>query len=259
MNRTRLDQMLVQRGMAATRSQAENYIKLGYVLVDGKNVTKSGQPVDGRSQIKLLLKEQYVSRAALKLASVSEKFKLNFKDKTVLDVGSSTGGFTDFALRHGAKKVIAVDVGSNQMHPSLRDNPKVKLHERTDIRSLRLRNHELRSKNKGKGHNSKFVILDSAPNLVLVDVSFISLREVLPYIADISNKETQIVAMLKPQFEAGKEALNKGVVKNDKLRRQVLRNFELWTKKLFVTRDKADSSITGARGNVERLYLLSRQ
>lgn len=238
MKRLRLDKALVQQGLAATRSQAENYIKLGYVLVDGKSVTKSGEHVGSNSQIKLLLKEQYVSRAALKLASVSHKFKLNFKDKTVLDVGSSTGGFTDFALRHGAKKVIAVDVGANQMHPSLRDNPKVELHERTDIRKFKLK---------------------AAPEIVLIDVSFISLREILPHITDISGKKTQIVAMLKPQFEAGKGALNKGVVKNDKLRRQVLRNFELWSKKLFVIRDKADSSISGARGNVERFYLLTKQ
>ena len=238
MNRTRLDQMLVQHGMAATRSQAENYIKLGYVLVDGKSITKSGQPVDGKNQIKLLLKEQYVSRAALKLASVAEKLELNFKDKTVLDVGSSTGGFTDYALRNGAKKVIAVDVGANQMHLSLRDNPKVDLHEHTDIRNFKPK---------------------VSPDIVLIDVSFISLRQILPHVADMSNKRTTIVAMLKPQFEAGKDALNKGVVKNDKLRRQILRNFELWSKKLFVIRDKADSSISGTQGNVERFYLLIKQ
>ncbi len=238
MSRTRLDQMLVQQGMAATRSQAENYIKLGYVLVDGKSITKSGQPVDGKSQIKLLLKEQYVSRAALKLASVNHRFKLNFKDKTVLDVGSSTGGFTDYALRHGAKKVIAVDVGANQMHPSLRENPKVKLHERMDIRNFKLK---------------------TPPDIVLIDVSFISMRDVLPHIAQMSSKKTQVVAMLKPQFEAGKEALNKGVMKNDRLRRKVLRNFEVWSKKLFVIRDKADSSIAGTHGNVERFYLLTKQ
>lgn len=238
MKRLRLDQVLVKRGLVATRSQAENYIKLGYVMVDGGSVTKSGEPVGASNKIKLLLKEQYVSRAALKLASVTEKFKLDFKGKSVLDVGSSTGGFTDFALRHGAKKVIAVDVGSNQLHPSLRDNPKVKLHERTDIRNFKLK---------------------TPPGIVLIDVSFISLREVLPHIAAMSNKKTQIIVLLKPQFEVGKEALNKGVVKNDRLRRQVLRNFELWSRELFVIHDKADSTIAGGHGNVERFYLLSKQ
>ena len=234
----RLDRVMVKRGLAATRSQAENYIKLGYVLVNGKTVNKSGEHVDSSSQIKLLLREQYVSRAALKLASVAEKFKLDFKNKVVLDVGSSTGGFTDFALRHGAKKVIAVDVGANQLHPSLRDNRKVELHEHTDIRNFGLK---------------------MAPEIVLIDVSFISLREVLPQVAKMSGKKTRIVAMLKPQFEAGKAALNKGVVKNDRLRRQVLRNFEQWSKKLFVIRDKADSTISGAHGNLERFYLLKKQ
>lgn len=237
MKRQRLDQVMVKRSLAATRSQAENYIKLGYVLVDGKIVTKSGEPVDSDGQIKLLLKEQYVSRAALKLAGVAENFKLNLKDKVVLDVGSSTGGFTDYALRHCAKKVIAVDVGSNQLHQSLRDNSKVELHEHTDIRIFKLK---------------------SPPDIVLIDVSFISLREVLPAVTKMCSKKTQIVALLKPQFEAGKEALNKGVIKNDTLRRKVIRDFELWSKKLFVIKDKADSSIAGSRGNTERFYLLSK-
>lgn len=231
----RLDQAMVKRGLAATRSQAENYIKLGYVLVDGKSVTKPGEFIKEDSSVKLVLKEQYVSRAALKLASVAEKFGLNFKDKIVLDVGSSTGGFTDYALRHGAKKVIAVDVGANQMHPTLRDNPKVELHENTDIRNFNVA---------------------KSPDIVLIDVSFISLRNVLPYIASVSNKNTQVVALLKPQFEAGKQSLNKGVVKNDTMRRKVLRDFEIWSKKLFVIRDKADSLVAGAQGNIERFYLL---
>jgi 23S rRNA (cytidine1920-2'-O)/16S rRNA (cytidine1409-2'-O)-methyltransferase len=244
MKNLRLDQALVQRGLAASRSQAENYIKLGYVLVDGQSVTKPGTPVDSHSQIKLLLKEQYVSRAALKLASANYKFKIDFKNKIVLDVGSSTGGFTDYALRHGAKKVIAVDVGAKQMHPSLRANSKVELHEKTDIRKFEL---------------------DKPVDIVLIDVSFISLREVLPAVAKMSNKKTQIIALLKPQFEifqpAKKEPnkyLNKGVVKNDSLRRQILRNFETWSKKMFIILQKTDSSIAGARGNLERFYLLKK-
>lgn len=235
MKKLRLDQTMVQRGLASTRSQAENYIKLGYVQVDGKTITKSGQFVSGNNQIKLTLKEQYVSRAALKLAGVADEFRLDFRNKTVLDVGSSTGGFTDYALRHGAKKVIAVDSGANQMHPRLHTNPKVELHERTDIRNFEL---------------------SSPPDIVLVDVSFISLREVLPHIASLSGQKTQVVTLVKPQFEAGKDAVHKGVVKNDRIRRQILKKFELWSKELFVIKDKADSTISGARGNVERFYLL---
>ncbi|HSX18200.1 MAG TPA: TlyA family RNA methyltransferase [Candidatus Saccharimonadales bacterium] len=238
MKRLRLDQALVERRMVSTRSQAENYIKLGYVQVNSQVAAKAGMPVSDTDQIKVTIKQQYVSRAALKLASVAEKFELNFKDKIILDVGSSTGGFTDYALRHGAKKVIAVDVGANQLHPSLRDNPKVELHEQTDIRNF-------------EPHQS--------PDIVLVDVSFISLREVLPYIADLCDKNSQIVALLKPQFEASKEAMNKGVIKNDKLRRQTLKDFEQWSKKLLVVKNKADSSVAGAHGNLERFYLLSKQ
>jgi len=235
MSKNRLDQTLVKNGLVTTRSQAENYIKLGYVLVDGKAATKPGTPVGEGSKIKLIIKEQYVSRAALKLASVAAKFQLDFKDKTVLDVGSSTGGFTDYALRRGAKKVVGVDVGTNQMHPSLRDDPRVELHEQTDVRDLKMKD---------------------SPDIVLIDVSFISLREISPYVATLSGPKTQIVALLKPQFEAGKDQINKGIIKNDRLRRQILKDFELWTKKLFVVRDKADSEVAGTHGNEERFYLL---
>jgi 23S rRNA (cytidine1920-2'-O)/16S rRNA (cytidine1409-2'-O)-methyltransferase len=124
MSKIRLDQALAQRQLTATRSQAESYIKLGYVKVNDKTITKPGFLVNAEDKVRLTIKEQYVSRAALKLASAAGKLKINFKDKTVLDAGSSTGGFTDYALKHGARKVIAVEVGTNQLHPSLHGNPK---------------------------------------------------------------------------------------------------------------------------------------
>lgn len=182
-------------------------------------------------------KERYVSRAGLKLASVAEALRLDFRGKTVLDVGSSTGGFTDYALQHGAAKVIAVDVGTNQLHPSLRDHPKVELHEKTDIRQLRA--------------NQKI-------DLVVADVSFVSLREILPAVARLSSKETQIVAMVKPQFEASQGLLNKGIIKNEKLRRGILKEFENWARQDFVIVGKADSAIAGSKGNRERFYLLRK-
>jgi 23S rRNA (cytidine1920-2'-O)/16S rRNA (cytidine1409-2'-O)-methyltransferase len=182
--------------------------------------------------------EQYVSRAALKLESVAKKLNLEFKGKTVLDAGSSTGGFTDYSLKRGAAKVIAVDVGTDQLHPSLRANPKVELHEKTDIRQFRP---------------------ESAPDIVLMDLSFISLRHVLLYIAEVSDKHTQIAAMLKPQFEASPKDVNKGVIKNDAVRRRILRDFEDWAKKYFVIKDKADSEVAGAKGNKERFYLLEKR
>src|SRR5688500_5272780 len=122
MEKLRLDRALVSRGLVATRSQAESYIRLGTVQVNGLFLTKPGHFVSDTDEIKLTAEQQYVSRAALKLASIADQLKLDFQNKIVLDIGSSTGGFTDYALRHGAKKVIAVDVGTDQLHPTLRND-----------------------------------------------------------------------------------------------------------------------------------------
>ena len=232
----RLDKALVERGLATTRSQADNFIRLGYVFLNKKIVQKSGTMVSDSDEIKLEKKETYVSRAGLKLASVAEYFHLNFQDKTVLDIGSSTGGFTDYSLRHGAKKVFAVDVGTDQLHPSLRSNPKIALHEKTDIRDF---------------------YADEAIDIIVGDVSFISLREILPHVAEnLMNTNTILIAMVKPQFEAGRHQVNKGIIKNDKVRRQILSDFEDWAKKYFVILDKKDSEVAGSKGNLERFYKL---
>ena len=232
----RLDKALVERGLATTRSQADNFIRLGYVFLNKKIVQKSGTMVSDSDEIKLEKKETYVSRAGLKLASVAEYFHLNFQDKTVLDIGSSTGGFTDYSLRHGAKKVFAVDVGTDQLHPSLRSNPKIALYEKTDIRDF---------------------YADEAIDIIVGDVSFISLREILPHVAEnLMNTNTILIAMVKPQFEAGRHQVNKGIIKNDKVRRQVLSDFEDWAKKYFVILDKKDSEVAGSKGNLERFYKL---
>lgn len=234
----RLDAELAARGLVTTRSQAESWIKLGKVTVNGKVITKPGHFIQDESDIKLTATEQYVSRAGLKLASVAQLLGLSFKDKVVLDVGSSTGGFTDYSLQNGASKVYAVDVGTDQLHPSLHDNEKIELHEKTDIRDFTLP-------------------VDARPNIVVIDVSFISLREILPHIAkNLSTKDTQIVAMVKPQFEAGKYQTNKGIIKNDGVRRQILKDFEFWAKDYFTIRDKRDSEVAGSKGNRERFYLL---
>lgn len=232
----RLDIELARRKMTASRSQAESWIKLGKVIVDGKVVKKPGHFVSEQAIISLETSEQYVGRAGLKLASVAKLLSLDFRETVVLDVGSSTGGFTDYALQNGARKVFAVDVGTEQLHPSLRGHPKISLHEKTDIRDF---------------------TPDETPDIVVMDVSFISLREILPHIARISEPKTQIVAMVKPQFEAGRHQINKGVIKNDAVRREILRDFELWAKSLFVIVDKRDSDIAGAKGNHERFYLLN--
>jgi len=297
MTKSRLDQELVRRGLVATRSQAASYIGLGEVEVNGRVVTKPGQFVNNEAQIVLASGEQYVSRAGLKLASVADKLGLDFSGKVVLDVGSSTGGFTDFALRHGAKKVIAVDVGTDQMHPKLRADSRVELHEKTDIRDV-IANLSATNSFARSTENRDEIFLNSAqslraetsscsrtdaefcekfpgfqrsreknlslvqiniPNIVVIDVSFISLREILPHIAkNLADRETEIVAMLKPQFETGARVKNDGVIKNDTERRKILHDFELWTRKYFIIKNKKDSEVAGATGNRERFYLLKR-
>jgi 23S rRNA (cytidine1920-2'-O)/16S rRNA (cytidine1409-2'-O)-methyltransferase len=233
----RLDQYLVGKGLVRSRSQAESYIRLGDVVVNGKVVTKAGAIVDESSQVTLTAKEQYVSRAALKLASVADTLKVIFKGMAMLDVGSSTGGFTEYALKHGAQKVFAVEVGKDQLHPSLHGNPQIELHEQTDIRDF----------------TTKEQI-----DLVVMDVSFISLREILPHVATLCTPKTDIVAMVKPQFEAATSSLkHKGVIKNDRMRRDILKEFETWAiTHGFVIIDKADSQVAGSKGNVERFYKL---
>jgi 23S rRNA (cytidine1920-2'-O)/16S rRNA (cytidine1409-2'-O)-methyltransferase len=261
----RLDQLMVERGLVTSRSQAESYIKLGKVKVAGKTVTKPGFFVAEDTNITLTQDEQYVSRAGLKLASVARALDIEFKDKIVLDVGSSTGGFTDYALKHGAKKVFAVDVGTNQLHPSLNGNPKIELHEQTNILDVRHTTLDDRNNYKPLGPTSNIQRptsnvqhLTSKPDIILIDVSFVSLRDILPHIAKyLTYKNTQVVAMLKPQFEAGDSAKHKGVIKNDAMRRQILKDFEQWVKKYFVIIDKADSGVAGAKGNQERFYKLS--
>lgn len=250
-DKNRLDIELVRRGLIATRSQAESWIKLGKVTVDGTVILNPGSFVKPTSQIKLAAEEQYVSRAGLKLASVARLLNLNFENKIVLDVGSSTGGFTDYALRHGAKKVYAVDVGTDQLHPSLRGDERIELYEKTDIR------HVLK-KEVDSGELHLAVHLGEIPDIVVIDVSFISLREILPHIAmNLSGSKTQIVAMVKPQFEAGRGQVNKGVIKNDSIRRKILADFEIWSKNYFIIQDKRDSDVAGAKGNRERFYLLT--
>lgn len=235
----RLDQAVVARGLVISRSQGESWIRLGKVFVNGQVVTKPGFPVSEDAIIELKTTEQYVSRAGLKLASVVNTLGLQFREAVMLDVGSSTGGFTDYALQHGARKVIAVEVGTNQLHPSLHGHPAIELHEQTDIRDM---------------HS-----LSEVPDIVVIDVSFISLREILPHVARLSGKQTQIVAMVKPQFEASASSLkHKGVIKNDRMRRDILKDFEVWARQHFVIVDKADSEIAGSKGNVERFYKLQK-
>jgi 23S rRNA (cytidine1920-2'-O)/16S rRNA (cytidine1409-2'-O)-methyltransferase len=239
MQKIRLDQAVFRATLTSSRSQAETYIKLGQVQVAGKIIKKPGFLVYESDEIRMTATEQYVSRAGLKLASITDQFKVDFSGATVLDVGSSTGGFTDYALQHGAKKSIAVDVGTNQLHPTLRTDSRIELHEQTDIRDFHT---------------------DEKIDVVVIDVSFISLRQILPHVATLADKQTSIVAMVKPQFEAVAENMkHKGVIKNDKMRREILKNFEMWVSSHgFIVMDKADSAVAGEKGNLERFYQLRK-
>ena len=235
MKKQRLDTAVSDRGLVSSRSQADNYIKLGLVKVNGRVIQKAAYMVSAEDKISVE-GDQYVSRAALKLASISQDFHLDFRGKAVLDVGSSTGGFTDYALQHGASKVIAVDVGTDQLHPTLRGDERIELHEKTDIRDFRTSD-----------------VID----YVVADVSFISLTQILPSVKKLVGKNTQLVMMCKPQFEAGKDQVNKGVIKNSSVRRKILKDFEAWLlTNGFIIQMKADSKVSGTKGNVERFYLL---
>jgi len=247
----RLDQAMAARGLVRSRSQAESWVRLGRVQVNGVTAAKPGMLVPPDAEIQLQAAEQYVSRAGLKLASVAQALHVDFQNKVLLDVGSSTGGFTDYALQHGARKVIAVDVGTNQLHPSLQGNPRIELHEQTDIRAVHPSN--------ASGLAAGAVRLGEVPDVVVIDVSFIGLRDILPHVARLGGPHTQIVAMVKPQFEATAASLkHKGVIKNDRMRRDILQDFEAWARTRFVVVDKADSDVAGSRGNVERFYLLKK-
>lgn len=233
----RLDVLLAEKKLVHSRSQAESYIRLGKVKVDSAIATKPGQLVNVDAKLVVTADVQYVSRAALKLQSADEAFSIDWLGKTVLDIGSSTGGFTEYALKHGAKKVFAVDVGTNQLHPSLRQDARISLHEKTDIRNF---------------------VTKERIDIIVGDVSFISLRDILPHVASLMSPTTKLIAMVKPQFEAGASNVkHKGVIKNDRMRRDILKDFELWSKQRFVIHDKADSKVAGSKGNVERFYLMN--
>jgi 23S rRNA (cytidine1920-2'-O)/16S rRNA (cytidine1409-2'-O)-methyltransferase len=236
MGKIRLDQLLVERGLAPSRTAAAAMVMAGEVSSEGRLLDKPGREVPVDIELVLKDKPRYVSRAGGKLASVAEVLDLDFEGKTVLDVGSSTGGFTDFALQRGASKVFAVDVGTGQLADKLRRDPRVESHERTDIRELPE---------------------DIKADMAVVDVSFISLKSVLESVATHLNPGGLIVAMAKPQFEAGKALADKykGVIPEPE-RTGVLEELEGWLGDHFTVLGKADSAVAGTEGNLERFYVL---
>ncbi len=201
----------------------------------------------------------FVSRAEGKLEGAVRAFRYDFRDKTVLDIGSSTGGFTELALKLGAKKVIAVEIGTKQMKAPLRYDPRIELHEKTDIFDCFREGREQFFKG-GKdvsGEDKRATIIER-PEVIVADVSFVSLLKVLKHVGpNIAGLKTDFLVMLKPQFEAKSHQLLKGVVKNEKIRRDIIKDFEAQLKNFgFIIVNKRDNEVAGKNGNVERFYFL---
>jgi 23S rRNA (cytidine1920-2'-O)/16S rRNA (cytidine1409-2'-O)-methyltransferase len=232
----RLDIIMVERGLADTRSKAQGLIMAGRVSTDGRILDKPGQSFDDQIILHLKGQSRYVSRAGEKLASVAPILGLDFRGKIVLDVGSSTGGFTDFALQAGATKVYCVDVGTAQLAYRLRQDPRVVIMEQTDIRDAKL---------------------PALADIAVIDVSFISLTKILEAVAKLVASGAPIVAMAKPQFEAGKALADKhgGVIPVGEERDEVLASLREWIEGRFTITGEADSGLAGAKGNLEHFFL----
>ncbi len=242
----RLDILLVERGLAPTRTQAQALIMAGQVSAQGRRLTKPGVAVDEALDVHVKDQPRYVSRAGDKLASVAETLGLDFGGKIVLDVGSSTGGFTDFALQNGAVKAFCVDVGTAQLAYKLRQDERAVVMEQTDIRDVTV----------GEGAKA----IPELADMAVIDVSFISLIKVLEPAAALVKPGGLLVAMAKPQFEAGKELADKyrGVIPVGAERDEVLSDLREWIVERFEIIAEADSGLAGAEGNVEHFFLLKQ-
>lgn len=236
----RIDRLLVERGLFESRARAQAALAAGLVKVDGAVVTKPAAEVAEDARIEARDVHDFVSRGGMKLEAGLKAFGINPIGLRALDVGASTGGFTDVLLRRGAAHVFAVDVGREQFHASLRGHPDITLMEETDIRSL------------------DRAAVPGAVDLVVVDVSFISLRQVLPAALAFAAPRARLVALVKPQFEAGRDALKKGIVRDPAARQEVCTASEDFVTSLgWRVSGLVPSPITGGDGNVE--YLLGAE
>jgi len=241
----RLDKLLLERGLAGSRERAQSLILAGKVLVNGQKIEKSGAPVDREAEVRLLGEDlKYVSRGGLKLEKALEHWKINVTGKICLDVGASTGGFTDCLLQYGAARVIAVDTGHGQIDFRLRQDPRVRLLEKTNARYL-----------------TREQISESI-DFIAMDVSFISATLVLPAVVAAAFPQSpsersgrKIVVLVKPQFEVGREQVGKGgIVRNEAARLAAVEKVRQEIIGLgFTKTDVIDSPILGAEGNREFL------
>jgi 23S rRNA (cytidine1920-2'-O)/16S rRNA (cytidine1409-2'-O)-methyltransferase len=241
----RLDEQLVARGLAGTATEARALIMAGQVSADGRRLDKPGMLVTADLGLHIKPQSKYVSRAGDKLASVAGELGLEFKGKALLDVGSSTGGFTDYALQQGAAAAYCVDVGTGQLAYKLRQDSRVVVMERTDIRDVGL----------GIGVGPR---LPEAADMAVIDVSFISLREVLGPATALVRPGGLVLAMAKPQFEASRAVADRyrGIIPLGPERDEILVDLRAWVAERFEILDEADSKVAGAEGNVERFFLL---
>ena len=240
--RERLDKVIKQRRLIRSRSRAQRMVEAGRVKVDGHILTRPGHPIDPEAEIEILSYEQFVSRAGEKLEASLEQFRIDPKGKICLDIGASTGGFTDCLLQHHAAKVYAIDVGHDQLHPNLRRDDRVVVREGLNARYLEPDD------------------IDDPIELVTIDVSFISLKLILPPLTELLAPKANIIALVKPQFEVGKDKLpSDGVVKSEADReavRQELRSF-IESATPWRVIDQMTSPIEGAKGNIEFFFHLN--
>jgi len=239
MTKKRIDVLLVEKGLAESRAKAQAFLMSGRVLADGKKIEKVGTLIVEDAEIEIKERSPYVSRGALKIQKAYKEFGLDFEGKIICDIGSSTGGFTDFALQHGANKVYAIDVGYGQLTQKLREDSRVFVMEKTNFRDV--------------------VNLPEKIDFFICDVSFISLRKIIPQIQKIANYPTQAVLLIKPQFEVGKKIADKckGVVKDDNIQKEIVEDIATFSEESgFKVLGLAESPITGAKGNKEFLIWL---
>ncbi len=240
----RLDVLLLKKGLVDSRQKAKALIMEGKVSVNGKTVDKAGTKVDENSDIKIKGRTNpYVSRGGMKLETAIKNFGLSFKDLTCADIGASTGGFTDCMLKHGAKKVYAVDVGKGQLDWKLRNDERVKVLEGVNARYL------------SKEH------IDQELDAITIDVSFISLEKIIPSASAFLKDDGFIVALIKPQFELSKREVSKGrgVVREPALRERAVKKIIEFVKKMgLVPVDITRSHPPGPKGNVEFLLLIKK-
>jgi 23S rRNA (cytidine1920-2'-O)/16S rRNA (cytidine1409-2'-O)-methyltransferase len=238
----RLDKAVVDRGLATSRTRAQSLIRAGSVSVDGRVVTDKDRIVDEDSKIEVIGPElKWVSRAGTKLEHALRFWKVDVSGVVAIDVGASTGGFTEVLLSSGAKRVYAIDVGHDQLAPQLRTDPRVVSLEGQHINELEPKK------------------LKEAIDLAVVDVSFISLEKVLPKVVSILHETGRMILLIKPQFEVGKEFVGKGVVTDPKLHAQVAGRIEHVVSELgFHVEGVVASPILGGDGNREFLLFASR-